>query len=1576
MAINVESNDDGSSVDLFYLLKNRSNSELGGRVEGLIPKYFSDADVGVIQNTALAQLLNTSEFKPAAPGALKQGWATYLAKGEEDFRVVSGNLGTDLQFIHKLTWTVDFTGTDEEVARSREIAWAESLVDAWNKAYDEIRTMEDVVIAENGILNSVMANGKFDGKSLAAIGAPAFDEFGEIFQLSVIDIISSTAVGPSLSTAEILNYITSLTANTSLTLAGGSSESYILNKYNNRYYDQDTGALKESPASASILAYINSLYAPDLTSAQELFELEKDNISLYSVDKSTTQSINDLSSRVGEVIKSSIVFRNKTTLEEFESLPEGADPEDFDEIKISLYDKFVDNLSQTKLGRVTTMLSGIEVNHWLINNMPFTSLIDTPTGYESGYYLKSSATGIEYIDVTGLAKELSPLIGGVSGFSGLHDTPTGYQSGYYLRSSETGIEYLSPQDLADDVADEIVQTLVTGKLMAFTGLYDTPTGYLSGYYVRANETGIEYIHPTGLAKELSEHLGAGDGTFTGLQDTPSNYLSGYYIKSTEKGLEYIDPTGLAKTIPSIPQGYLTLEEIPSMPSKHDGELIKVGCDLYLSCDGQWKKVSSDEDSNLLDPSLVDFYPDCVYTNADAIAYNAYKSEVEAENLSDAFGDILNGGASTADTMGNICLSATVDGNIVKPNIVSSVSTACDSPFENNTFNPSENSILIDGLEGISYDTDDRPTKFYMGTSQTGHTKGNASKPNLIAVHGDYAFVADSKAFFNKDAIYMKSIRKAGEDNYTISQGDHVFSDGELSKIITNVTFGSNNVHLGIIPHINPSDRDKADSLRSDCHHGRIFLYKRNGNSWDRITNINLNGESEQYIFDKNGYIHPSTLAHASEFPESGFFFHSLFGESVAWDGETLVVCGAFRRKLRAWSSIEPYWEDPFIVPVKWIFNTSQDGQTVNLEAVYHGHIQYGNGSRTVDGAIDWNLTIAGIPVDGDVPFLSDEMFEILYGNNVQRLIGNEDLASWPQSGPLSCSGDRYTSNVAQLYSIFSNITAVYNKNIVNLSGGLLQAHPQFIEIIAKNSDGLWYTKNHQRIVHSCLGSNPNFYGGITAVTFLGDTNKIAMTFNDYVQEGSEYEGPHNWIRILEANNGGEFNNFCDLVEFNIYGNSTIPISISFDEGILTFTKIIPHRTRVQTSDNASNTSLVEPVTVVLDISELLKIIDEGNISGEQLATLAIDEAKEKFEVWANRWKPWFKNLKIVDPDTGIPTGETPSQEDVDQMLNWDRLTLENDGVAGAVSEGSEHSLLHMLETAESRNRVSAAPKVIINHGIYVGFHPIWGSNGNIFHNKMGHNLREFDVSLINLSPSNRNYGRSLTLFSNLLEDIIKRPVKKRVCTSAMTVTDFQNLSIDDYIDNDNAKDYLKHTLFFGYYEKGTYTDAEPLAKEWWGGLASTSLGDSAYADCESDSLGYAELPYIYDKNYDIYSASNGAQTSVGYNSVLRGDNLLVSKSSENQVQPQSYMVFDITDCGGYSYILLSDNVKVKIDETSYRWGIFQQGETINITATVGDGCSFIGWSTTDPSILGTPTAETSTLTVPGDVSVVGLFSCN
>ena len=249
------------------------------------------------------------------------------------------------------------------------------------------------------------------------------------------------------------------------------------------------------------------------------------------------------------------------------------------------------------------------IKDYISGKLYFSGLHDTPTGYLSGYYVRANETGIEYVHPTGVAKELSEHLGAGNGtFTGLQDTPTGYISGYYLRSSETGIEYLSPQDLADDVAEEIVQTLVTGKLMAFTGLYDTPTGYLSGYY----------------------------------------------LESTATGISYIDPTGLARKIPTIPNAY---DFVPG--DMEDGEIIKVGCDLYLSCDGEWKNLGSPEVPE------IENLPGCVTNLSQAVEYQEYKEEFLAQNMGNTFDQMLNSDTDTSDSIYNVCLFSNESNSTVK-----------------------------------------------------------------------------------------------------------------------------------------------------------------------------------------------------------------------------------------------------------------------------------------------------------------------------------------------------------------------------------------------------------------------------------------------------------------------------------------------------------------------------------------------------------------------------------------------------------------------------------------------------------------------------------------------------------------------------------------------------------------------------------------------------------------------------------------------------------------------------------------------------------------------------------------------
>ena len=250
-----------------------------------------------------------------------------------------------------------------------------------------------------------------------------------------------------------------------------------------------------------------------------------------------------------------------------------------------------------------SMLSGIyQMGKTIRDNVSFSGLNDTPSGYlgHSGDYLvvNDGESGIHFTGIEKIAADLTDYgFGGnnsenITGFTGLHDTPTGYQSGYYLRSTETGIEYIDATGLAADIGDEIVNTIVTGQLLAFTGLKDTPVDY----------------------KNLN------------------------LLQSSNSDIGYISPEDLASQLPVIPNRYNSPEDLPSPAIAYDGEVVKAGCDLYLSCDGAWVPISSNNTAN----SVPEGYPDCVSNTEEIILYDKYQDKIIEENMANALLESFNG----------------------------------------------------------------------------------------------------------------------------------------------------------------------------------------------------------------------------------------------------------------------------------------------------------------------------------------------------------------------------------------------------------------------------------------------------------------------------------------------------------------------------------------------------------------------------------------------------------------------------------------------------------------------------------------------------------------------------------------------------------------------------------------------------------------------------------------------------------------------------------------------------------------------------------------------------------------------
>ena len=178
---------------------------------------------------------------------------------------------------------------------------------------------------------------------------------------------------------------------------------------------------------------------------------------------------------------------------------------------------------------------------------------------------------------------------------------------------------------------------ITGQLstgLSFTGLADTPTGFESGKFLVANETGLEW---TDIEDPVL--------SFTGLSDTPTGYDDGKILQSTADGLEWVD-------MPAGGGGADSVDDITDLPDNPaDGQLVAVGCDLYIGCNGQWVKVGA----NAIAPPTE--APACVSNLEEYNQYTEYKDQFLADNTSASFDAGLNNQTNIHDFIHDVCLFA-------------------------------------------------------------------------------------------------------------------------------------------------------------------------------------------------------------------------------------------------------------------------------------------------------------------------------------------------------------------------------------------------------------------------------------------------------------------------------------------------------------------------------------------------------------------------------------------------------------------------------------------------------------------------------------------------------------------------------------------------------------------------------------------------------------------------------------------------------------------------------------------------------------------------------------------------------
>ena len=156
------------------------------------------------------------------------------------------------------------------------------------------------------------------------------------------------------------------------------------------------------------------------------------------------------------------------------------------------------------------IMSGVIGNYQAISGLSITGISGYPTGYEDGKYLRSTTSGLEYVDIT------DPVLA----FTGLTDTPATITPNQYLRGSADG------------------QNLIYSGVSFLNDIIDRPTTPQSGY-LQLDSNGV-LSWAAGTTNGNISYNFTGSEFFTGLKDTPSNYDQFKFLRSSSNGIEYVD----------------------------------------------------------------------------------------------------------------------------------------------------------------------------------------------------------------------------------------------------------------------------------------------------------------------------------------------------------------------------------------------------------------------------------------------------------------------------------------------------------------------------------------------------------------------------------------------------------------------------------------------------------------------------------------------------------------------------------------------------------------------------------------------------------------------------------------------------------------------------------------------------------------------------------------------------------------------------------------------------------------------------------------------------------------------------
>ena len=497
--------------EAFYLLKITGRDNIGDRLPDpndgrmKVLEYFTPEDIGVLQSTTLIQGLNENEFTPIP--------------GLQNVSMIGGEQGTQWNGLINESYTCTIRGVNAAFGTEElgPVAWT----------FPAIVTVPDMQVSEAQFATNLV-------QQLETKNAVNFVHAQFTLRLKYSEMTDFN----------VTTYIDPNTGNT-LPAALQANIQTVWNNINNTVLNSMLKA--DFRVTIPPIANINSI-----SEFIEQFKSIRDgNESYVAFAGQVAQLANTAPENIIDAINK---MYGATISDQNQSINQSSVPNSFFDTynKLRSVEKNVEILTgpgltdpaywaqfTTAVGSPTAnFVSGFFKNKRDIENLSgnanFTGLSDTPTGYLSGQYLISTASGIDYQTISGLSKEISDEISSSQtlSFTGLSGTPSNYEKGKFLVSTDDGIEYTG--NLSGVISSEEINWSHYNAV----GNLPNASDY-HGMFAHVHSEGAAYMAHNGNWEKI--YPSQGSSTFKNLTDTPNNFENGKILESTANGTQWVNP---------------------------------------------------------------------------------------------------------------------------------------------------------------------------------------------------------------------------------------------------------------------------------------------------------------------------------------------------------------------------------------------------------------------------------------------------------------------------------------------------------------------------------------------------------------------------------------------------------------------------------------------------------------------------------------------------------------------------------------------------------------------------------------------------------------------------------------------------------------------------------------------------------------------------------------------------------------------------------------------------------------------------------------------------------------------------